>query len=341
MLLRRLLVTVVCTAILAATVPLVVSAVTMPAEAGAVASTTTVVNKALKYFKSRQQRSGGFTAGGTSAAHMTPWVVMAIRAAGKNPATWRKSGGKTTVGYLQSVDIKKLATSGSPRNPAATYAKYILAYKALRRTDLIRKAGKRRVHLLSKLLAYQNRSNGRFTTRVGGTGSYAAISTTTYAILALKAADNSKNRRLQAARWLRGQAHSSGGFSWNPGGTPDVDSTGAAIQALRACGVSPNSSVIRNALKFMRSRQRSDRGFPYYTGGSTVESTSLAVMGIVWAGQNPTGSAWRKNGRSPLYYLRTKQSSNGSFYHIGRIKAAPLMSTSYAVIALKKKRLPL
>jgi len=310
-------------------------------EAVAVPSSRTAVAGAVKYFQAHQQKAGGFADSGTSATQVTPWVVMAIRAGGGDPATWHRSGGRTTVQYLQQVDIGRVAAAGTPRNAATTYAKYILAYKALRRTDLMRSAGARRIDLVSKLLAYQDPAKGKFTTGAGGTGDYAAISTTTYAILALKAAGGGESRRLKAVGWLKAQAHDSGGYSWNPGSTPDVDSTGAAIQALRAGGVSSSSSVVRNALRFMRDKQRSDGGFASFSGGSTVESTALAVMGVLAAGQDPTGSAWRRSGHSPSYFLCGKQAPNGSFYHLGAISSAPLLSTAYAVIALEKRRLPL
>ncbi|MBM3146967.1 MAG: hypothetical protein FJ000_03625 [Actinobacteria bacterium] len=195
--------------------------------------------------------------------------------------------------------------------------------------------------LVDKLLAYRDPASGRFTTAAGGKGSYAAISTTTYAILALKAAGRASNARARAAQWLRTQAHSSGGFSWNPGGSPDVDSTGAAIQALRAGGVSSSSGVVRSALKFMKGKQQPGGGFAYDFGGSVLESSVLAIQGIVAAGQDPEGAAWRRGGKSPLYYLRTMQARDGSFYHLGRISATPLLATSYAVMGLKKKKLPL
>lgn len=310
-------------------------------EAAAAPSPSTAAAKAVKYLRAHQQKAGGFADSGTSASQVTPWVIMAIRAAGGDPASWRRSGGRTTVQYLQQVDIGRVAAAGTPRNPAATYAKYILAYKALRRTDLIRNAGARRIDLVGRLLAYQDPARGKFTTSAGGKGDYAAVSTTTYAILALKAAGASESRRLKAVAWLKARANESGGYSWNPGSTPDVDSTGAAIQALRAGGVSSGSSVVRGALRFMRDKQRSDGGFAYFNGGSTVESTSLAAMGIVAAGQDPAGSAWRRGGRSPISFLCGKQAPNGSFYHVGTISSAPLLSTSCALIAIKKGRLPL
>jgi hypothetical protein len=341
MLAKRLVALMLCGAAIGAALSLTLAAATAPADATALPSTSTAVKKALKYLKSRQTRSGGFSAKGMSQSAATPWVVMAVRAAGQDPAKWRRAGGKTPIQYMQGLDIERLAQGTTPRNPAATYSKYILAYKAARKTSLTRRAGRKRIDLVVKLLTYQDPASGRFTTTAGGKGSYAAINTTTYAVLALKAAGRASAARARAVRWLRTQAHSSGGFSWNPGGSPDVDSTGAAVQALRAGGVSSSSGVIRSALKFMKAKQQRDGGFAYDFGGSVLESSALAIQGIVAAGQDPAGAAWRRGGKSPVYYLHTMQARNGSFYHLGRISATPLLATSYAVMGLKKRKLPL
>jgi len=336
---KRFVALMLCAAAIAAALPLTLTAAAPP-DATALPSTSTAVKKALGYLKSRQTRSGGFSAKGMSQSAATPWVLMAVRAAGQDPAKWRRAGGKTPIQYLQGLDIERLALGTTPKNPAATYSKFILAYKAARKASLIRRAGTKRVDLVGKLLDYQD-PGGRFTTAADGKGSYAAISTTTYAILALKAAGRASDARARAVQWLRTQAHGNGGFSWNPGGSPDVDSTGAAIQALRAGGVSSSSDVIRDALKFMKGKQQGNGGLPYDFGGSVVESSVLAIQGIVAAGQDPTSSSWRKNGSSPVYYLRTMQAKDGSFYHLGRISATPLLATSYAVMGLKMKKLPL
>lgn len=337
---RRLFLTTLLAAAAALCLHLAVSAALVTPPASAVTAST-AVRKAVKYLRSTQTKAGGFTAKGSTPSSITPWVVMAAKAAGQKPASWHRTGGRNPIQYMQTLDIDALATATSPRNPPNCYAKYILAYKAAGYTSLIRRAGKKKIDLVSRLLRYQNASTGRFTTSVGGSGTYASVNTTAYAILALKAADRASSARAKAARWLREQAASNGGFSWNPGSTPDVDSTGAAVQALRAGGVSASSTVIKQALRFLRSKQQRDGGFAYATGGSTVESSALAIQAVVAAGQNPSSTAWRKNGRSPLVYIITRQAKNGSFYHTGRLSASPLLTTSYAVMGLKKRRLPL
>jgi len=323
-------------AILAILLGLAACAALTPA-AGAASSP---VSKALTYFHKCQTKAGGFTVSGSSQAEMTPWVLMAVARAGQNPAAWRKSGGRTPVQYLQSLDLERLALaqSGSTANAPNFYAKMILGYKAARQTSLISRAGSKRIDLVAKLLAYRDPSTGRFTTSKGGSGSYAAVNTTTYAILALKAAGRGASARAKAARWLTGQAVSSGGFPFMPGQTVDVDSTAAAVQALRACGVSSGSAVIRDALSYLRQRQQSNGGFTYAMGGGTnVESSAQAAEAVVAAGQNPESSSWRQSGKSALDYIRSKQTASGYFYHLGTTTATPLLTTAQAVIALQRK----
>lgn len=114
--------------------------------------------------------------------------------------------------------------------------------------------------------------------------------------------------------------------------------------ALRAIGVGSTATVIRKAVAFLKRDQNRDGGFRYYSGygGSTTSSTSLAAQGIVAHGKNPFSSYWKSNGKTPSSFLRSKQNSRyGCFYHLGKLKSAPLLSISHAVMALKKKRLPL
>jgi prenyltransferase beta subunit len=297
------------------------------------------VNKALTYFHQCQTKAGGFLAKGSTQAEMTPWVMMAIARAGQSPASWREPGGRTPVQYLQSLDLERMALkqSGSAANVPNFYAKAIIAYKAARQAGLIGRAGSKRIDLVAKLLAYQDHS-GRFTTARGGGGNYAAISTTTYAILALKASGRSAGARAKAVAWLQTQASPSGGFSYMSGGAVDVDSTAAVIQALRAGGVGSTAAVIQDGLRYIRQRQQANGGFTYAMGGGTnVESSAQAAEAAIAAGENPESSAWRNAGKSALDYIRSKQTSSGLFYHLGTTVATPLLTTAQAVIALQKQ----
>ena len=60
-----------------------------------------VVKKGLQYLSSEQNNDGGFSSLGSNAA-TDGWAIMAIRAAGQNPAEWRV-GSNDPIGHLLSL----------------------------------------------------------------------------------------------------------------------------------------------------------------------------------------------------------------------------------------------
>ena len=314
-------------------------AFTAVAEAQSVA---TAKSRAISYFHKNQVASGGFGAAGQRVS-MTPWVVQAIAAAGKSPSTFKRSGGKSPIAYLQSLNMASQATSGSgtTRNPAEFYAKMIITYRAAKLSSLITRAGSKRINLVKNLLEYKNSKSGCFTTLSGGSGSYAAVSTTTWAVIALKAAGQSSSQLARSVSWLRNHQASGGGFSFTPGGSADPDSTAATIEALRAGGISASSATIKRALSYLRSQQKSNGGFTSGMGGTTnAESTAWAVQAIRAAGQNPAGKSWKKGGKTPVAFLLSLQASSGAFCHYGKTLATPLLTTSQVTVALSGKVYP-
>lgn len=301
------------------------------------------INKAIAYFRSAQLTQGGFGPSGQTAS-MTPWVVQAIAATGADVSGFKRSGGRSPIAYLQSLDIdgEALSGSGATRNPANVYTKMIIAYRAAGASSSIKAAGSKRIDLVSRLLAYKNSQSGAFSATQGGASTYAAISTTSWAVIALKAARVSSSQYDESVSWLARQQESNGGFSFTPGGAPDADSTAAAVQALRAGGVAASSPTIKRAIAYLHTQQMTNGGFVSGMGAATnAESTAWAVQAIRAAGQNPAGAAWKKGGKTPIAFLLSLQSGSGAFYHYGTTLAAPLLTTSQVVIALSGKTYPL
>jgi hypothetical protein len=324
---RRLLAVLVIVAALAAIVQ----------AAGAAGARAASVPRALSYLHAHQTKAGGFSGSRQLQAWVTPWCVLAIRAAGQSPASWHKSGGKSPIQYLQSVDLQAVATGNTSQagNAANYYSLLITAYKAAGQTSLITTAGSKHVNLVAQLLAYQ-KSDGRFS------ANSADVNTTAWAIMALRASGSATAARARAVAWLQKQASGNGGFSYKQGGSPDADDTAAVVQALRAGGVSSTSAVIRHALLFLRSQQLSNGGMAYAFGASaTAESTAWTVQAVVATGGNPAGSSWKKGGHTLTGYLNGMQASSGAFYHAGRLLATPLLTTSQAIVALKRRPYPL
>lgn len=300
------------------------------------------VSKAVSYFRTSQLTSGGFGASG-QAATTTPWVVQAIAAAGGNASTFKRSGGKSPIAYLQSLDIAAEATGGSATssNPADFYAKMIITCHAAGVSSLMSTAGSGHIDLVAHLLAYQNSQSGAFSPTPGGSGTYAAISTTTWAVIALRAAGRRSAQLAAPVSWLASQQASDGGFSFTPGGSVDPDDTAAAVEALRTGGISASNTTIERALSYLHSQQMSNGGFTSGMGGTTnAESTAWAVQAIRAVGQNPAGASWKKGGKTPIGFLLGLQAGSGAFYHYGTTLAMPLLTTSQVVVALSGKTYP-
>ena len=129
---------------------------------------------------------------------------------------------------------------------------------------------------------------------------YAAVNTTTWAVLALKAIGETGSDFTGAVAWLKQQQGADGGFPSEPGDADDIDDTAAAIQALRAGGLGTGSQVVTDALAYLHARQRADGGFPDYPsdGRSYAESTAWVIQALIATGQDP--QSWNKGSHTPV-----------------------------------------
>jgi hypothetical protein len=293
------------------------------------------VTRALDFLHAHQDSDGRF-----QDPAYTPWAVIAIAAAGEDPdgSAWTMSG-RSPMDYLQSLDLDAHATQGTVGNAPAYYAKMILAYAAAGHREHITAAGSRRISLVSRLLSYQ-RSDGRFCPSASS-DYVGAVNTSTWAIIALRAAGAGSSAQADAVAWLRTEQLSGGGFASmakDGPGTPisDVDDTAAAIEALIAGGVAPGSGVVSDARSYLKSAQRSDGGFSAdKNGGFTyAESTAWALQAIIALSENPGGAAWKNSGGSAVDALRRLQASNGAFLHRSSTMATPLLTTPQSIVAL-------
>jgi len=132
--------------------------------------------------------------------------------------------------------------------------------------------------------------------------------------------------------------NSDGGWGVGVAGGSDVDSTSATIMALISSGVDRDSSIIKKALSFLREQQLDNGGFSSW-GIANSASTSWAIMAISCAGEDP--NKWTKNGNSPVDYLLSLQSDDGSFKWNETLDLNPEWMTSYAIPALLGKYYPI
>jgi prenyltransferase beta subunit len=97
--------------------------------------------------------------------------------------------------------------------------------------------------------------------------------------------------------------------------------------------------TVRRAVAFLRRAQKADGGFALTRGAPTnAQSTAFAVLGLVAAGVDP--ATVRRNGRSPLDYLRALQDADGSFRYAKTGRQTPVWVTAQVVLALLEHPLP-
>jgi energy-coupling factor transport system substrate-specific component len=278
--------------------------------APAVAAAATPIQRAVAYMANVQSRDGGFDyAPGRTTPDGTQWAAIGLHDAGTNLRSFARPGGQSLATAIDR-------TSRGVTDPS-TIARAILAR---------RDAGLRTSGLVARLTGLQQR-DGSFEARV---------TTTAFAIFALRGADDRAARR--ATRWLAGAQHRDGGFGLIRGvGESGTDITAAAMQALWRGGVSRRSSSVRRAVSYIRGQQASDGGFPLQAGAaSNAQSTAWAVQAFVAAGIDPA-KVRRGGSRDPLAYLRSLQAGDGSFRYSRTSSQTPVWVTAQALSALARK----
>ena len=272
-----------------------VLALASPASAGP-------LDDASRYLIGQRAASGGFAEPGASAnPGLTGWAVLGLVAADHCPT---RSGD-----YLR----------GKPYPTATDLELRILALDALRArcTFDVNLSGQ-----VSQLIDLRRPSG-----RIG-----ANVNSTIWGILALRAVGRQAGDK--TISYLRAQQKPGGGWPWYPGGRADSNDTAAAIQALRAAGVSKDARSIRRGVAFLRWLQNDNGGFELTNGrGSDTQSTAWAVQAFV--------SAKRLPGRAAIRYLLSMQRANGSFRYNRRYVTTPVWVTSQALAALAREPFPL
>jgi energy-coupling factor transport system substrate-specific component len=280
--------------------------VAAPAES---ARAQTPADRGIAYLEETRNADGGWggAPGQASNGLHTAWAAYAL-AAGDKPVDAsdllvRRLGDSRNVGDLERTILGLAATGGDPRD-----------------------AGGR--DLVAELLARQKDS--------GTVGGYTSF--TSYAILAFSAAGEQQGLR-DAARWVVRQANRDGGFTvYRRGGPSNADDTAGAIEALVAAG-RKGTKTVRRAVAYLRRAQQADGGFALTRGAPTnAQSTAFAVLGLVAAGVDP--AKVRRNGRSPLDYLRALQDADGSFRYAKTSRQTPVWVTAQVVLALLEQPLP-
>lgn len=276
----------------------------------------------MQYLLGAQHDDGGFgaTPGGRAAGLYTGWATMALST---------QPGGAAAV--RRAIGWTRAHAAGLSRNSGAT------GTGDLERTILLLAAAGRspRAFARQDLVAALRR-------RVAANGSVLGqVNLTAFAILALRAAavraDAPVLRR--AGAWLAAQQNDDGGFGFLAKGlASDVDDTAAAMQALASLG--GRRDALRRGAAYVRGVQNTDGGLPQQRGGSSnAQSTAWAIQGLVAAGVS-LGTVRRNGAPTPLAYLRSLIGGNGAVRYSRTSTQSAVWVTSYAVLALAKRPLP-
>ena len=248
------------------------------------------------FLQAHQAPSGAFAErGGSPGPLLTAWAVLGLRASGASTGN--------ALDYLVSHERGL---------PELTDAELVATAEAA--------LGRKPERLLARIRAAQ-KPNGR----IGPT-----VNSTIWGILALRQARERAPR--PAVRFVLSRQARSGGWGWYAGGQPDSNDTAAAIQALRAAGVS--GTPIRRGLAYLRRLRNRDGGFELTPGrGSDAQSTAWAVQAYV--------SARKPVPRGAIAYLLRLRRPDGSFRYSKRYVTTPVWVTAQVVPALARKPFPL
>jgi Squalene-hopene cyclase C-terminal domain/Prenyltransferase and squalene oxidase repeat len=246
-----------------------------------------------QFLQSHQQPDGGFAEpGGTAAPQLTAWAAVGLVAAGAPTGS--------ALAYLEAREAELASTTD--------VALVAIAERAL---------GGRPDRLLDRL-------------RPGADGSFGQVNATVWAVLALR--QSGRPVPPATTRFLLRQQRASGGWSWARGGKPDSNDTAAALQALRALGVS--GRPIERGLAYLRAFQNRDGGFELSAGrGSDAQSTAWAIQAFLAAGRKP--------GRAAYAYLALLRQPDGSYRYSARYATTPVWVTAQVLTAVSGRSFPL
>ncbi len=299
------------------------------------AENQTRLDRTVRFLQEVQNPDGGFggVRGGQSDPDFSAWVALALAAAGVNPQDQAQPAG---------VDVYAYLAQHAPELSLTTDFERVLLVVDASGTSAHSFGG---VDLLGGILERQL-PDGSFSHVPAG---QPAINDTIFAILALSPISEPAAAAAvqRAATWLEAQQIADGSWSSNCPRTvpncspqPEVDMTGAAIEALNAAGRHRTHAQLA-AFKFLHDVQNPDAGFPETPSEeeSNVASTAWGAQGIWSAGQDP--EAWRIGAGNPLGYMASLQQSDGSIRWKVSEDSIPVWMTAYVAPAFAGRALPI
>lgn len=136
----------------------------------------------------------------------------------------------------------------------------------------------------------------------------------------------------EAVTTLLGLQQEDGGWAYAPGFDSWADNTALSIQALLAAGLPPDSESIQKALSYLKSTQQYDGGW------GDASTTAYALMALnalqIASDEWQTGSGQTASGHTPATNLQSYQRSDGSFVLSWENPDDNLMASASALLAL-------
>ncbi|NNJ09891.1 hypothetical protein EKD04_006085 [Chloroflexales bacterium ZM16-3] len=257
--------------------------------------------RALAALRDTQGADGAWSPYGSPDVGGTLDAILAFSAAGYDSGTVTASGGGTSaLGFLSTAVFTYTRDDSAKIFPAQT-GKAILSIVAAGADPAAFgvNPGGGTLNLVADLEGAFDPATGTYTTTAmrGFSSGAASPVSQSFAILGLAAAG--RPIPANAVTSLRGFQDADG--TW---GT-SIDTTGLALQALRAAGVSAADPAIVKAIAYLRAQQDALGGW------DNPNSTAFAIQGLLAAGEDLAN--WRKAGRSPYEALALYQKPDGPF----------------------------
>ncbi|HUP70693.1 MAG TPA: prenyltransferase/squalene oxidase repeat-containing protein [Acidimicrobiales bacterium] len=302
--------------------------------------------RAVQWLRTQQQDDGGFEVTGFPGFE-TPDAALALAEHGQFPSDidkprWRPEAGraavlasvkngKTPLDYLD--DLAETATSPGQA------AKLVVLVAAPLGLDpaAFDPQGDGPANLVARMDAGRN-ANGSY-------GPAGAFNATLYAALANVLVGRTVSPETRNYMVAAQQANGGWSFSSDPTGTEeDIDTTGLAMQALRAAGVDAHSEPMRRAVGFLLRRQLPTGGWEAFDSPDP-NATALAVLGLTAAGHDTASVCWRASATgasstSPEAALRAAQAADGHIASPNDSFGINTFATSQSVQALLRGWLP-
>ncbi len=257
------------------------------------------IQKAIEFLKSQTDEQGRI-----GSLSITDWAAIAIASADTNLSDWMQ-----TKQYLINTTVTLNDSS------ATDWQRHCLALIAFG----VNPENVSGVNMVRHIMDYYQ--NGQI-------GNESNLYDDIFGILALRSSGMKQTHEIIENSTLHLLNKQKADGSWG-----DVDTTAAAIMALRATNQNTSSYQIQQALDYIKDQQQNNGGFQSW-GTTNTASTTWAVCSISSVQEHPYSSKWKKNNQSPVDYLLCMQQADGSFLYTKDTSVNNVWMTCYAIISL-------